>query len=452
MRPDDSAPPCPRSGRGPDLLVLSIAALLASGSVVLANDDAHRLAERFAGGSREEQVKPAATTPASTSSTSTVRDQAADAQSRAKAVEAARAAQKARQLAEARRREAERRAAEMKADEARMLERVRAELEQLHAEERAAEAAERAAAETLTAMGPHPSETTVRAPAVPTPAAPSAPEVAESGAAASSPQATPVVAGPVEAATPAKIGADVAALEAKREQEGRRLEEKLAKARRSRLGGSESAATGAAATDEPAETARLVPPAAVTVQPATDAIAAARDGAAVSSAMFSDTVTILLAIEPGSTGIRRHNSTADPVICIGPDCYVSEGAGLTARKVTRAQVAGPVLTLGRRAGACNQRTSCVFRNLPLPATMAMLQPIDLRLLRHDRREEVRVEADPSCAIVAKSLACQKLVRGPDWIAWIVPETIAAQAGADRLETALAQNLGAQRTAVLRPLR
>ena len=429
MRPDDCAPPCPRSGRGPVLPALAIAMLLGTVTLAAANDDAHRLAERFAGGGRDEAMKPPATTSAATPSTSTsmARDAAADAQARARAVEAARAAQRARQQAEARRREAERRAAEMKADEARMLERVRAELDQLHAEERAAQAAERAAAETLSAMGPHPTEVTVSAPTAVTAAAP----VAEM---------------PAEPATASKTGpADVAALEMLREQEGRRLEDKLARARQSRLGGVENAASGSASADEPA-----APETASGALPETGTIAG--DGAAVSSVMYSDTVAILLAIEPGATGIRRHNSTADPVICIGPDCYVSEGADLTARKVTRGQIAGPVLTLGRRAGACNQRTACVFRNVPLPAAVAMLQPIDLRLLRHDRREEVRVAADPSCVIAGGSLACQKLVRGPDWIAWIVPETIAAQAGADRLETALAQKLGAQRTAVLRPQR
>lgn len=449
MRPDDCAPLRPGTVRGTALLALAGAMLLAAAPLASANDDAHRLAERFAGASGTADAKVPA--PSAAPPPAAVRDPAADAQSRAKALEAARAARKARQEAETRRREAERRAAEMKADEARMLERVRAELEQLHAEERAAQAAEQAAAETLTAMGPHPSETTAPAPATVSAAASGAPEVAEPVAAAS-PPAAPVLAAPADAAPSARTGADLAALEAQREQEGRRLEEKLAKARQSRLGGGESAATGTATADEPAETASAEPPADQVSKPVSGAVAATDGAAAVSSVVFADTVTILLALEPGSTGIRRHNSTADPVICIGPDCYVSEGAGLTARKVTRGQVAGPALTLGLRAGACNQRTACVFRNVPLPAGTAMLQPIDLRLLRHDRREEVRIAADASCKLAGGALACQTLVRGPDWIAWVVPETIAAQAGADKLETALAQKLGGQRTAVLRPAR
>lgn len=440
MHPDDHEPPRSRSERGPGLAVLAAAMLLASAAPAAANDAAHRLAERFAGASRAESGSaPAA---AAIANPATSRDTAADAQSRAEALAAARAAKAARQQAQARRREAERRAAELKADEARMLEQARVELDQFRAEERAAQAVERAAVEALSAMGPHPAEI----------ASDAAPEERPATAMASTP------AEPSAAAAPVANSAahDVAALEAQREDEGRRLEDKLAKVRQSRLGGSGGAATAPpASADETAagEAARVASPAAAdAVLPETAASGGVRDGAVVSSVMVSDTVTILLALEPGSTGIRRHNATADPVICIGADCYVSEGAGLTARKVTRGQVAGPGLTLGQRAGACNQRTACAFRNIALPANGAMLQPIDLRLLRHDRREEARIAVDPSCALQGGRLGCRALVRGPDWIAWVVPEAVAAQAGADVLETALAHKLGAERTAVLRPVR
>ena len=77
------------------------------------------------------------------------------------------------------------------------------------------------------------------------------------------------------------------------------------------------------------------------------------------------------------------------------------------------------------------------RSIDLEHGTAILQPIDLRIMRHDRREPTEVRADTSCVVEQGRLDCAVTVRGPDYRAWIVPESIARQAGPGALEAALA---------------
>ena len=142
--------------------------------------------------------------------------------------------------------------------------------------------------------------------------------------------------------------------------------------------------------------------------------------------------TILLVMTPGDRGIRRYNPSADPILCIGETCWISRGSMQDARAATRAKAFGPVNTLGERAGACNDTTRCVFRNVDLGAAGAAIQPVDLRLMRHDRREPLSVEIDHSCRVDGRNLYCGAPQSGTDYVVWVVPEQIAAEAGSDAL--------------------
>ena len=151
-------------------------------------------------------------------------------------------------------------------------------------------------------------------------------------------------------------------------------------------------------------------------------------------------VTILLVMEPGTKGIRRFNKTADPVICEGAQCFVSNGPGAPAHVLPLRKVLGPGNTFGKRAGACRSTLACVFRGVTLAGPAPIIQPVDLKVLVHDRREPRAVSGDASCRVLAGKLNCSRTVVAQGYRAWIVPEAIAETAGATALESAVLRGL------------
>jgi hypothetical protein len=233
-------------------------------------------------------------------------------------------------------------------------------------------------------------------------------------------------------------------LESKREEEGRRLTEKLKKleqrealakkdlddGKKMSLGAPSESTYPTVATRKPA----------VTAPPST----AKQDRSPVGTR-----VTVLLVIEPGKKGIRRYGpKTADPILCIGRSCWISGGADAASVKMTRRRAFGPGNTLGRRAAACNRSLTCIFRNIDLAAVKAPLQLIDLRIMRHDRRQELSVGPDKTCDFDARHLSCATLYRAKTWRAWIVPEHLAERIGPEALKTALEGGLSSARSASL----
>lgn len=164
-----------------------------------------------------------------------------------------------------------------------------------------------------------------------------------------------------------------------------------------------------------------------------------RDGLEEASSILT-TATVLLKMKPGNTGLRRFKKTADPVLCGRRHCYMSKGFEEKAQRMQRGTTLGPFNTLGQRAGACRQKLICAFRHVDLMDHGILLQPVDLKFMRHDRRAYRSVKADPSCKISAGRLHCANPIKAKSWTAWIVPEHIAAQAGGDALETALQDGL------------
>lgn len=152
-------------------------------------------------------------------------------------------------------------------------------------------------------------------------------------------------------------------------------------------------------------------------------------------------VTILLTMDAGDRGIRRFNPSADPVLCVGDTCYISRGPDLDARAMPRKRALGALNTLGDRAGACGNSLNCVFRNVDLGSASAAIQPVDLRVLKHDRRELSEVRADPTCKIDNERLRCTSDVRGSSYRLWAVTERLARQAGGNMLRTTLESGLG-----------
>ncbi|MEO1281168.1 MAG: hypothetical protein AAFV69_05470 [Pseudomonadota bacterium] len=152
-------------------------------------------------------------------------------------------------------------------------------------------------------------------------------------------------------------------------------------------------------------------------------------------------VTVLLVMDVGKTGVRRWSKTADPMLCVQEYCFLSRGPSKSAVRHRRQVAFGPSIALGKRGLACRSSPACIFRNVDLGAIEARLQPIDLRFLRHDRREAELVKADTTCAMDRGKLVCGQPVTGKSWRAWIVPELTAELAGQAALKRALAEGLG-----------
>lgn len=151
---------------------------------------------------------------------------------------------------------------------------------------------------------------------------------------------------------------------------------------------------------------------------------------------------ILLRMEPGHRGIRRRNPTADPVVCVDDNCYVSNGAEATASLMRNRRALGFLRTWsGKRAGACNHSLGCVFRDVELGPDAVWIQPVDMRLVRHDRREAQRIDAASDCSVTRGRLTCARPIRSHDYVMWIVPESLAQLVGPTGLLRAVETGLG-----------
>lgn len=159
-------------------------------------------------------------------------------------------------------------------------------------------------------------------------------------------------------------------------------------------------------------------------------------------------VTVLVLMEPRNRGWRRSKKAAYPVLCVGRRCYISAGAENTANALSRLRVLGPINSLGRRAGPCNNQLACVFRGVTLDRNPSHIQPVDMGLLRHKRRDIRKAAPDRTCAVTRGSLHCTSVIIAHRYRAWIVPEAVAEEAGPKALEDALHNGLTTLRSARL----
>jgi hypothetical protein len=159
-------------------------------------------------------------------------------------------------------------------------------------------------------------------------------------------------------------------------------------------------------------------------------------------------VTILLVMSPGNKGIRRHNKTADPILCLNDGCYLSEGPDAPARLLPRQRALGFSGTFGERAAACRNQLGCVFRGIDVTEVPLIVQPIDMHVIKHDRRRIQAIERDSQCRTDGPRLVCLRGIYAEDYTMWVVPEKLAREAGPAALERTLAEGLNGPRSAGL----
>lgn len=239
---------------------------------------------------------------------------------------------------------------------------------------------------------------------------------------------------PVNIGTPTPD--DTKRLEAQRQEELQRLSEKLRKASQTRTAQPKPVVT-------PWQTEVTEAPKGDIFKNEKSALGMHGDPTDIASSR----VTVLMVMTPGNMGIRRFDKNADPVLCTNDGCYISQGADVPSRFLTTHKALGFGNTFGLRAGACREQLSCVFRSVDLGRQPSFVQPVDMRMVHHDRREIKQVTADETCRIEAGRLNCARPVRASNYTLWIVPEKVAQRAGVEALSRALTEDLGRTQAAL-----
>ena len=230
-------------------------------------------------------------------------------------------------------------------------------------------------------------------------------------------------------------------LEARREAELNRLSEKLRRAVSARA-------------PQPTETL-ATPPWMTEVAASQDDNITVRSGLGASPSQnpgfaveAAGRATILMVMAPASRRSRDAETGADPILCVDNGCYVSNGAQAPSTYHSFNQSLSLAGRIGRGAGECNHSTMCVFRNVEMIAGSAIVQPVNLRFVRHDRREQREVTIDTSCRVVENRLSCARPVRTSSYTLWVVPENVARDIGPEMLASALKSGLRTSQTAEL----
>ena len=158
--------------------------------------------------------------------------------------------------------------------------------------------------------------------------------------------------------------------------------------------------------------------------------------------------TVLMVMAPTDLRGRDAERGADPILCVSAGCYVSNGAQAPATYHSFNDSLSLGGRFGRGAGDCNHSAVCVYRNVDLGTGPAMVQPINLRLVRHDRREQREVTVDESCRVIDGRLSCSRPVRTSSYTLWVVPEALARDIGPELLASAVSSGLRTAQTAEL----
>ncbi len=155
---------------------------------------------------------------------------------------------------------------------------------------------------------------------------------------------------------------------------------------------------------------------------------------------YDGRVAVILQMEPRHRRGRGYESM-DPVLCTAEGCYVSNGPIQPASFLYGRGAMRFGNAISRRAGACNHAYTCIFRNVDLGALPADVQPVDIRVIRHDRREPERVEALSKCRVTTGDrLTCTDAIEGDGYTMWVISEADAERLPPHAFDSVLAGRL------------
>ncbi len=186
----------------------------------------------------------------------------------------------------------------------------------------------------------------------------------------------------------------------------------------------------ALAPDPAALPAPSAPP---TVQPAAAPAPTAAQPPVAGRAPSGVRAAILVVLE-GGTG------TPDPILCVGETCAISAGLSTPARMLPRAEALALKSTRDATVDPCFGKVGCAFRDVPVTAD-SLLQIVLIGSGDMPKPGDgFSIALDATCKRNAGQIECGRPLETTDFVAWIIPEAIAKEAGAAALEAAIAEGL------------
>jgi hypothetical protein len=146
--------------------------------------------------------------------------------------------------------------------------------------------------------------------------------------------------------------------------------------------------------------------------------------------------TILLVMDIAGNAVA---SKPDPIICVENRCWISSGMVAPALGMTRSQAGELKTTAAVSPIGCSGKSGCVFRNVLVDPS----KRIEVLTITGDGSRSLgayTLAPDDSCRGDGNTLSCANGVTTQNYHIWIVPEAIASEAGAARLESAVAEGL------------
>jgi hypothetical protein len=132
-------------------------------------------------------------------------------------------------------------------------------------------------------------------------------------------------------------------------------------------------------------------------------------------------------------------ATADPIVCLGDMCWLSNGLEAPARPMSRGQALALKSTRSSTDDSCFGKGACAFRNIPVRAG-SLVEVIEIGAAANSSSNPYSIGIDGSCRVDQGDLVCNNSLETRDYRLWVVPEKTANTAGANALENALADDL------------
>ena len=158
----------------------------------------------------------------------------------------------------------------------------------------------------------------------------------------------------------------------------------------------------------------------------------------VKSFAKDEVATILLSLQPQKSSGKPWDwgKGADPIICLKQGCYIGRGF-IASAKFYEGKKAFYPLTHAR---ACKNSLTCIFRKVVISEQQSTIRPVDLDGLNAEKMQLRSLKIDHSCHIEHNRLNCLNGIYTSEYSIWVVPESIAEQAGKQLLDYALFRGL------------
>ena len=158
------------------------------------------------------------------------------------------------------------------------------------------------------------------------------------------------------------------------------------------------------------------------------------DGSAVSGGPRASVLLVLDTDDNDGTPVKP-----DPIICFDQQCWVSGGLDAPAQPMSRTAALALKSTEAVTSDSCSGKSACAFRNVALSSN-APIEVVEVGESRGVADGSYTVVADKSCHKDGGDLVCGNALVTHAFRMWVVPEAMAEEVGASKLEDAIADGL------------